>query len=489
MKFLLLTDLRHKHTRKGQLFNNCRSSGALHIVQVAKEEGVESTGIDYWRNWPEDLLNESILTWFNNDPDPWIALSGSIDASSTQKFKELVEELKKEIPQLKVMLGGYRTCVGEKDWVDIAFIGRSTNLFKKWIRNEPLEPFIFSNDPLTYKNPYKIILEEPVNPIVDASDFISSREVLVIETALGCKFDCNFCGYDYRNNKNPAMVTEERLYNSLKTAHDLFGTTHFFLADDTINEIDDKLKLIGKVREQLDFDPTFMAFVRLDVMGAHTHQIELIKKAGIDAVFFGIESFNPEVTKLIRKGGKPEGLLDTLRLFKKELPNTFTYANFIIGLTGDSEESIWKHADILIDEQLVTSAGCGPLRIYKNVGNPDIESNIDKEPEKFGYNLFEYDSSDSFRGAEILGYSSKAWTNDWTDIIEAEQISIEYDKKMADSLESPFSSHEVFCLSGMFEDRLPWGNYNRLLPIANKGQAKMLNKYILNKSDWMKSDK
>ena len=96
MKFLLLTDLRHKHTRKGQLFNNCRSSGALHIVQVAKEEGVESTGIDYWRNWPEDLLNESILTWFNNDPDPWIALSGSIDASSTQKFKELVEEKKGE---------------------------------------------------------------------------------------------------------------------------------------------------------------------------------------------------------------------------------------------------------------------------------------------------------------------------------------------------------------------------------------------------------
>ena len=70
---------------------------------------------------------------------------------------------------------------------------------------------------------------------------------------------------------------------------------------------------------------------------------------------------------------------------------------------------------------------------------------------------------------------------------EAEQISIDYDKRMADDLESAFSSHEVFCLSGMFEDRLPWGNYNRLLPIANKGQAKMLNKYILDKSDWMKT--
>ena len=63
-------------------------------------------------------------------------------------------------------------------------------------------------------------------------------------------------------------------------------------ADDTINEVDTKLELIGRVVEQLDF--TFIyGICRLDVLGAKTHQIDLIQKANIDTLFFGIESFNP----------------------------------------------------------------------------------------------------------------------------------------------------------------------------------------------------
>ncbi len=261
----------------------------------------------------------------------------------------------------------------------------------------------------------------------------------------------------------------------------MFGVTHFFFADDTINEVDVKLELVGRVVEQLDFKPSFMAFARLDVLGAKTHQIDLIEKAGIETLFFGIESFNPNVTKMIRKGGKPDKLMDTLRLFKKELPDAFTYANFIMGLTGDSEESIWKHGKMLVDEQLVTSAGCNALRLYENLENPDIESNIDKNPEKFGYELTGQD-----RIWPELGYTSKTWKNDWIDVHQAEELAKEYDKFMADGLESVFTAHELLGIAGLFEDRLPWNNYNRLLPIANKGQVKMLNKYINNKSMFLK---
>ena len=481
MKFVLLTDLGKKPTRVGLLNNNSRSSGSLHIVSEARDFGIEATGIDYWRSWPVELLKESILSYFGNDLAPWLALSGSIDGSSTDEFKKLVSDLKKELPQLKVMLGGYRVPVGAKDWVDIAFIGRSTNLFRKWLNNEPLDDYIVSKDPLTLKNPYGVILEEPVSPIVVPEDFISDREVLVVETALGCKFDCSFCGYDFRNNKKPHLVDEEVLYNSLKTAHDLFGVNHFFLADDTINEVDTKLELISRVVEQLDFKPSFMAFCRLDVLGAKTHQIDLLQKANIDTLFFGIESFNPNVTKMIRKGGKPDKLLDTLRLFKKEMPDAFTYANFIIGLTGDSEESIWEHGHKLIEEQLVTSAGCNELRIYQNLENPDVESNIDKDPEKFGYEITGQD-----REWPELGYTSKSWKNDWTDVEQSAILAKEYNEVMDDGLQSFFTAHEILGLSAIFKDRLPWSNYNDLLPMANKGQTKMLNKYIKNKSMCLK---
>jgi hypothetical protein len=72
---------------------------------------------------------------------------------------------------------------------------------------------------------------------------------------------------------------------------------------------------------------------------------------------------------------------------------------------------------------------------------------------------------------------------------KADELAKEYDIFMADKLGSVFTAHEISGMSALFEDRLPWENYNRLLPMANKGQTKMLNKYILNKSNWMKSDK
>ena len=285
MKFILLSDLGTKPTRAGNLQNNSRSSGALHIVEIANSMGVESTNIDYWREWGVDNLRKCITNWFGDDPEPWIGLSGSIDGSSTQEFKNLTYLLKREIPNLKVILGGYRVPVGEEDWVDFAFIGRSGNIFTEWLHGNDLEKYVFSENPLTYKNPHGQILEKPVSPMLQSTDFWSDKETHTIELALGCKFNCSFCGYDFRNNKNPVLIDPEKVYNTLKDAHDNYGIRNFVLADDTINEIDDKLNLLGDIVEQLDFEPNFMAFVRADVLAAKPHQIELLQRSRINSMF------------------------------------------------------------------------------------------------------------------------------------------------------------------------------------------------------------
>ena len=40
------------------------------------------------------------------------------------------------------------------------------------------------------------------------------------------------------------------------------------------------------------------------------------------------------------------------------------------------------------------------------------------------------------------------------DVKEAEELAKEYDKVMADGLESPFTAHEILGLAGLFKDRL-----------------------------------
>ena len=161
-KLLILSDLGLKRTRAGLIKNNGRAAGSLHIAAVARSLGVDATNLDYWREWPLELLKTSILKWFSDSDGIWLALSGSIDGSSTEDFKSLVLELKKDIPHLKVILGGYRVVVGDSSWVDVSFVGRSTNIFSEWIQGEDISKYVFATDPLTLKNPPTKILENPV---------------------------------------------------------------------------------------------------------------------------------------------------------------------------------------------------------------------------------------------------------------------------------------------------------------------------------------
>lgn len=483
MKFVLLSDLGIKPTRVGNLKNNNRSSGAHYVCEVARRYGADATNIDYWLEWNRDLLVESILTWFNDEQECWIALSGSIDGSSTNEFKLLTQSLKKELPHLKVMLGGFRVPVGASDWVDIAFIGRSINIFEKWIQGQDISEFLFYKNPITYKNPTGKILEDPVNPILSAYDFFDSKETHTVEMALGCKFNCSFCGYDFRNNVRPNLSTKDKLKNSLLNAYEKFGITNFILADDTINEVDNKLILLGDVVEELPFTPSFAGFARLDIVGAKPYQIDLMRRANTTALFFGIESLNPSATKAMRKGGRPENNYKTLEMFRDKFPECFTYGNFIVGLTGDDEKSIWYHAERIVKENLLTSAGSNVLRLYSNLENPDVMSDIDNDPAKFGYTVLEDE-----KAWKELGYSSKSWKNDWTTVNEAEKIDYKLNQYFFKYLTSAFTAHEIQSVKTLLPD-LPISSYNTTLDLTNQIRNKVIRRYIKNKSNWLKGIK
>ena len=112
---------------------------------------------------------------------------------------ELAAMAKEELPQLKVMLGGYRVPTGEGSWVDIAYIGRSGNIFSNWLKGKDISEYLFNINnayPPTYKNPHGQPLELPVAPITKEEDFWCEHETHTVELALGCKFNCSFCGYD-----------------------------------------------------------------------------------------------------------------------------------------------------------------------------------------------------------------------------------------------------------------------------------------------------
>jgi len=452
------------------------------ICQLVRKHGAVAETIDYFRQWEEQELVDSIIKFFGKDPEIYLGTSGSVDDGNTTYFKQICEQVRERLPHLKVILGGYRVATGDASWVDASFIGRCSNLVEDYFCGKDISVSKISNDPPTYKNPYNIILEEPIAPLVSEHDFIDSRELLTIELGLGCKFNCAFCGFDYRNNRRPVINTVQNVYDACQSAYDMYGVTNFYLADDTINEVDDKLELLGEVCKKLSYKPNFMAFARLDIIGAKKHQVDLLREANINTLFFGIESLNPTVTKSIRKGGNPERNYDALRYIKQEYSDAFTYGNFIAGLAGDSEEGIHDSVDKIIDEQLLTSAGINPLRIYSRIDNPDSQSEIDKNPAKYGYTILE---GGKFAGQ--YGYDADNWSNDWCDNNKAEEISIAVEQKFASGLESIYTAHEFAGIKSL----LPGygvSDYNKLIYLANRTQEHMIvKKYIRDKKNTLRS--
>jgi radical SAM superfamily enzyme YgiQ (UPF0313 family) len=78
------------------------------------------------------------------------------------------------------------------------------------------------------------------------------------------------------------------------------------------------------------------AFARVDTVNEET--LRLMRKAGCDAVSFGIETGNPEMLKTIRKGITLDQARHAVSLCKKV--GIQAHASFMIGLPGESHQTM-----------------------------------------------------------------------------------------------------------------------------------------------------
>lgn len=219
------------------------------------------------------------------------------------------------------------------------------------------------------------------------SDHIFKGEVLPIEISRGCIFKCAFCNYPLNGKKKLDFIkSPDVLLQEFKKNYDNYGTTKYVFCDDTHNDSVEKLEILfDKVYSKLPFKISFSAYIRLDLLKAHPHTIDLLKESGISTCFFGIESMNYESNKTIGKGLKPEYIVETLNLLKNKWKNVFKEAGFIVGLPYDSKETICNWLDLITSKEFpLDKVSLSPLRIIKNTKSfwPNL---IESNPEDYGY--------------------------------------------------------------------------------------------------------
>lgn len=360
-------------------------------------------------------------------------LGGDFFGISNNKFLTLIEQVKSINPSIKIVIGGAQVQEYEldeltpfKDHIDFCASGQGENSVVAIMNH------ITKGDDLKVKKlcglnfvtekdyPYDHFNQSDI--IYQPNDIIFKEESLCIEVARGCVFRCAFC---YRDNAGKSFGDMTKMADVLKQElirnYELFGTTNYYIVDDTINDSMQKVEYLHKVLTSLPFKINFTSFGRLDLIWKNPEMASILKEMGMKGVIFGIETLHQEAGRLMGKGLGEERIKKALQICKHAWKNDVNItANFIAGLPKEPIDSILRTIDWLLSPDCpIDSASIYPLF----VSSKRNKSRLDKDNgKKFNCHFSNVNDSEwkhdhlSFSGAVALrkhfeNKALKKWPN------------------------------------------------------------------------------
>lgn len=188
------------------------------------------------------------------------------------------------------------------------------------------------------------------NYLVDyeVRDFMSPYECPQIETARGCMFSCSYCNFPIIGQAKDVSVSKEEFKLQMQTGFEKWGIKNWRVMDETFNDRPEKLQKYAEAVDELGYNPWICGFARGDLVVKHREHWDTYIRLGFLGHSMGIETFNREAGKLIRKGMDPdklqEGLLDFQAYTDIHAPKRYrANIQMICGIPGETVES-WNNS-------------------------------------------------------------------------------------------------------------------------------------------------
>lgn len=216
--------------------------------------------------------------------------------------------------------------------------------------------------------------------------------IYYLDLSRGCFFNCSFCAYPLRGSVS-TFKSEDLIVEELEDFYKTFGTPVVQIMCNTFNDNVNKVRTLMRAVSRLSFEPEFFMFVRLDLFASQPQDVkEFIWKYG-KFIFLGIEVLDKDTCLGVKKSGNIIKIQDELLKFKQNTTGQIT-AGLLVGLPNSKIEDIAYTIDWIVNNRAAHLLSFNALRLNKFKDDlVDILefSDIEKNPDEFGYSIFDHD--------------------------------------------------------------------------------------------------
>ncbi len=278
---------------------------------------------------------------------------------------ELAKLAKTILPNVKTVLGGYHATVayeeilqsGDKDYFDLVVHGEGEVAFSSIIEsiyygssceNIPGVSLLKNGKAIHNAAGDLADLDELKLPDRSARVMRNRKFTLfgyqadVVETTRGCTFTCNYCTITKMYGRSYRKFRTEMVLADIQDAKD-HGAKAIFFTDDNIvlNRVHFEGLCNGIIERGLN-DIKYMTQASVQGFSRNPHLPELMKRAGFEWVFLGIESDSDTTLEFFNKD-KQFSTSETAGVVKSlQNRGMFVFGGFILGNPKDDTESLWR---------------------------------------------------------------------------------------------------------------------------------------------------
>jgi radical SAM superfamily enzyme YgiQ (UPF0313 family) len=311
-------------------------------------------------------------------------------SSTMPKTIEYINKVKAARPEMPIIIGGTHASVMVRDTLQYCDLvvrkeGDVTlpEVLDRWKNDEDLSGVLGISywDHGTVKN-------NPDRPFVQEFETIPDLELIhgylnwpkwkllkqlkmrwqVLQTTRGCPYDCSFCIAPRELGRGYRLRSIDSVIADIKYQQKLVGTKYFFMVDNhfTVNRERTKELLNRIIEEKIDWYG--ICFTRMEV-ARDEELLALLKKAQVNTLYMGLESFDDRVLKLLNKAQTSEGLKKSLQRIKAHKLRVL--GSFVLGSDADTVGSIRATIDAAIEAD-VDYVALFPLSGYPETNAPTI---------------------------------------------------------------------------------------------------------------------